>query len=473
MRQLLHLVSVIFCWFGGGDEVTLQRCPSERKRIAATGATVLVVGGLAGVSATLLAQMFLHMAIATARAVGIGWGIAIIILDRWLIMSIRRQSSWWRTLLLSVPRVALACAAGYVIAKPLVLVTFRQEVSAQAATDRNQQFLAAKAKIDARYAPEITTLTGQQNNLQTNLATVSSDGALATDPLYQADVKAATTLERQATAAEAAALCEFDGTCGSRHIGDGPVYRAKEAQARALAAQAASAQATASARGRADAAAQANADQTSHGYEKRQLSVILGRLSLLRAQRASQEAAARKAYSAPIGLADRLTALSELDHSNSSVGDWNLVLTILLLLVDASPALGKAMLSIGPPTLYERVQNEEERATHAAARAHGRAFVKAERIAAQESVDQARLHRSLWQQVLNDLVAKVVAIQRQVTEQVITTWAETERRRARFSMHRYEGDAAGHSAADTGEHGPTTASRRRGRHWRSQRRRPR
>ena len=473
MRQLLHLVSVIFCWLGGGDEATLQRCPSERKRFAATGATVLTVGVLAGVSATLTAHMFLHMVIATARAVGIGWGIAIMILDRWLILSIRRQTSWWRTLLLSVPRVALACAAGYVIAKPLVLVTFRQEVSAQAATDRSQQFLAAKAKIDARYAPEIATLTDQQNTLETKLATVSSDGALATDPLYQADVKAAATLQREANAAAAAALCEFDGTCGSRHIGDGPVYAAKEAYARTLAAKAASAQATAAARGRADAAAQASANRSSHGYERQQLSVVLGRLSSLRAQRASQEAAARKAYNAPIGLADRLAALSELDHSNSSVGDWNLVLTILLLLVDASPALGKAMLSIGPPTLYERVQNEEESATHAAARAHGRAFVKAEKIAAQEAVDQAKLHRSLWQQALNDLVAKLVAIQREVTEQVIATWGETERRRARFSMRPDEGEAAGYSAPDAGQHGSTTASRRRGGHWRSQRRRPR
>jgi hypothetical protein len=41
------------------------------------------------------------------------------------------------------------------------------------------------------------------------------------------------------------------------------------------------------------------------------------------------------------------------------------------------PALGDAMVSIGPPTLYERQQDEEEKAAHPAAQARAKAYVKA------------------------------------------------------------------------------------------------
>ncbi len=109
----------MFLWLGCADESILDRCPrAERMRAAATGATVLVVAVLAALSAIVTAHQFLHVAVPGAVLLGAGWGTSIMALDRWLILSIRRQPTGWRTLALALPRVAVAVVAGLVIAKP-------------------------------------------------------------------------------------------------------------------------------------------------------------------------------------------------------------------------------------------------------------------------------------------------------------------------------------------------------------------
>src|ERR1700756_5302235 len=99
-------------WLGCADEAILAHCPTESMRFAATGATVLTTCALATVSATLTVNQFLHVALLGAVAVGVGWGAAIMALDRWLILSIRRQTNALATLALAVPRVLLAIVAG-------------------------------------------------------------------------------------------------------------------------------------------------------------------------------------------------------------------------------------------------------------------------------------------------------------------------------------------------------------------------
>jgi hypothetical protein len=470
-------MSRVFRWLGGADESILERCPTERMRFAATGGTVLMVGMLATVSATLTGHLFLHMPIVPAVILGIGWGCAIVTLDRWLILTIRRQATPIGTLALAVPRVALAVVAGLVIAKPVVLITFRNEIAAQATSDRRQEYLNAKQKIDQRYAPELTALTTQENTLVGEIGTIDLAGALKADPVYQADLARAATLQREAAAAATSAAAELDGTGGSRHVGAGPIYAAKQAQARQLAAQASAAQQAASETATADQTKQSSASAQSHHYERTQLAQALARQQTLRSERAREEGTILAAYRKPIGLADRLAALSELVHSNSSIGDWDLVLTLLVLLVDACPALGKAMVSIGPPTLYERQQDEEEKASHAAAQARAAAYGKAETIAANEIVDQATLHRSLWQAELNELVPKVIAIQRAVTEQAIEEWANQERQALKERVHAAHAargtpgepphSARAHAASDRA----TAAERRNRMPWRRNRKR--
>jgi hypothetical protein len=398
-------------------------------RFTATGAVVLTVGCLAFASAALTAHQFLHLSTAVAMAVGICWGLAMVTLDRWLLLTIRRQPHVLATLALALPRVAVAVVAGLVIAVSVVLVAFKNEVYARATYDWRQAMLTALQNVDNKYRPQITSLIAQENNLEQRIATVGAGGAVGNDALYLADSARAARLSTEARAAAAVAQCELDGTCGSGHVGAGPVYTRKELYAEQLQHEAAAAQAGATARAKTIAAEQTAATGQAHGYERSQLAHVRDRLNQVEAKRSHDERTVRRAYAQPIGLADRLDALAELQQVHPSIQHWSELLTILILLLDSAPAVGKALVSIGPQTPYERVHSQQERVAAAAAKADRKARIKAAKIAAQEPVDQAELHRKLWLKELPELLAKVIRTQREATERHIDVWAENTHRR--------------------------------------------
>ena len=455
----------VFLWLGCADRSILERCPgAERMRASATGATVLVVAILAALSAIVTAYQFLHVPVPGAVLLGAGWGAAIMALDRWLILSIRRQPTAWRTLTLALPRVAVAVVAGLVIAKPVMLVMFRSEINARAVYDRRIALLSATQGIEAKYSPQINTLTAQRDALESELTTVDPGALLQSDPIYQADTQRTRSLQTDAQKAESDAMCELDGTCGSRHVGAGPIYATKEAEARSLAAQAANAQQAATARASVLEAQQKAAATEAHGDERAQLVQILQRLAVLRGEQARDEAAVRTKFVAPIGLSDRLDAMSEIINEHPSTGRFELLLTLLITFLDSAPAVGKAMLLLGPPTPYEQQQEKEEETLLRAAEVHADAYLEAEATAAGETVTQAKIHAELWEKQLRELVPKIVAVQREVTEQVIADWAQD----AREEMRRLSRVARAAARADDEERRAAQShrSRQRRRAWR-------
>jgi len=417
-------------WLGCADEAILAHCPTESMRCSATGATVLTTSALATVSATLTVNQFLHVALIGAVIVGIGWGAAIMALDRWLILSIRRQSNAAATLALALPRVLLAIVAGLVIAEPLVLIAFRSEVNAQATADTEHAYLLQKQHLDQQYSA-IGTLTSQANSIEQQLTTVDAGSVLLTDPEYRLASQQAQSLQSRAQAADQQALCELDGSCGTHHVGSGPVYGAKQAQANQLKQQAAAAQAKLAILRQSLVAQQAARQSQGDPYLRSQLAQIIQRRAQLEAQRAQDESTLRAAYRQPIGLAERLDALSEVSNQHPSVGAASLLISLLILLLDSAPALGKAFISIGRPTLYEQVQTEEEQSALDHARSRRQALAEAQAHEAAAIVDEAEIHRRLWKQALKHLVGQMVQTQRHVAEGYIDRWAQ----HARAGMH--------------------------------------
>jgi hypothetical protein len=125
-------------------------------------------------------------------------------------------------------------------------------------------------------------------------------------------------------------------------------------------------------------------------------------------------------YRQPLGLADRLDALSEVSHQHPSVG----AASLLILLLDSAPAVGKAFMSIGKPTLYEQLQDNEETAMLDRARARCRADMAAQEHEAATIVDEAEIQPKLWKQALEDLVGAMVETQRDVPHRYIEQWAD-------------------------------------------------
>src|SRR6478672_126467 len=99
-------------WLSGADPDVLRHCERERGKMMAMGGTVATTSVLATIAATFTVHQFLHAPLLVALILGIGWGLAIMNLDRWLLMSIRRQDTPGKTILMAAPRIVLALLIG-------------------------------------------------------------------------------------------------------------------------------------------------------------------------------------------------------------------------------------------------------------------------------------------------------------------------------------------------------------------------
>jgi hypothetical protein len=411
----------LFLWLAGTDEDVLAKCPSERRKMAATGAMVATTGCLAAVAATFTIYRFMRTSLIVGLIAGLAWGVAILTLDRWLVMSIRRQPTRRATLLLALPRVALAVVAGLVIATPIVLKAFEREVTTQAGEDKRQAFLAGKHRLDLKYA-EISSLENDSSRLVHKIANVETGTALERNPAYQGAAEETQRLRSEAQAARSGALCELDGSCGTHHVGEGAAYRRKAARAASLESQAARAAAgSTELRRRLLGEESAKSAEAAHS-EHRELGEVETRLHRLREERGNEEAVLRHEYRRPIGLADRLDALSVLSRSHPSVANWSRFVTLLILFFDTAPALGKAFMAMGEPTLYERELERYETTVSKKGELTAAAELEAHSMEARIAVDEAELKRDLWKQEMQGIVSKKVAVEAEMARLYISEW---------------------------------------------------
>jgi hypothetical protein len=377
------------------DESALESCPpSERKRLKALGAIVVAIACISGTSGTFLVHEFLHAPLIVALPLGAGWGAIVLTLDRWMIASIRRQRSLGMTVSLALSRVLLAVALGLVTAPPILLRIFQAETVALGTQEKQTALLGGKHKLAARFTT-IPQLEAKSADLEQQVGNGNSEAGLADNATYGEATKKAAQLRSEATAATARALCEADGTCGTHRAGNGPDYRLKEHVAQRVTAEAQAAEAQAAQLRATLLREQATSAGERQARAHKELASVEGLLRTQRRERAQQESILQHAYSQPLGLADRLDALSNLAASHASVGWWNWVLAIIIVLLDTSPALGKLVMILGEPTPYEFQVGQEERLHREASEV----FLDAERrkthIDAESDVEYAERVRRL------------------------------------------------------------------------------
>jgi len=450
MRLFLYLV--------GADEDVLERCPGERAKMAATGAVVATTGCLAAVAATFTVYQFMRTSLPVGLLAGGAWGLAIVTLDRWLIMSIRRQPKKRATFVFALPRIALAIVAGLVMATPIVLKVFEREVTTQAGEDKRQAYLEGKRHLDSKYS-EIKQLESTSAGLVKAIATDEAGTALEQNPAYRGAAKEASKLRSEANAARASALCELDGGCGTGKVGDGPVYQRKKAYAAELEGRAAKAAAAQAGLRRRLLGEESQRSAEAGSSERQQLNQTEARLRLLRDEREEEENSLRHEYSRPIGLADRLDALSALSRSHPSVANWSRLVTLLLLFFDTAPALGKTFMAMGEPTLYERELEGHERAISQKGEQSRTAELDAHSLEAGIAVDEARLKRELWQREMQGIVSRKVAVESEMASLYISEWERHVREQTKDWIERAFRRHPAASQASEGGSGPGAAPR--------------
>ena len=196
-------------WLSGADAEVLARFPGDRARYATLGSVLLVTGALATVSMWFALHSALDVSALAAIPFALAWGLAIITIDRMLVVSMqtskgsvvqpanpappnspaqpnnpaqagntaqqnnpapaeKRKRRRGNVLWLALPRVALALLLGVVISTPIVLRIFQSEINTQISIikDNNevsflnsQQHSAIQARINTRQAT-VTNLEG-------------------------------------------------------------------------------------------------------------------------------------------------------------------------------------------------------------------------------------------------------------------------------------------------------------------------
>src|SRR5689334_4843875 len=98
----------------GANRDVLRDARKERIKQIAMGAVLVSTAAIAAVSASYALYMALHLWVPFAVLGGLAWGLVILNLDRWLVVSTPRLKTKLGTLAMALPRVLLAILIGAV-----------------------------------------------------------------------------------------------------------------------------------------------------------------------------------------------------------------------------------------------------------------------------------------------------------------------------------------------------------------------
>jgi hypothetical protein len=332
---------------------------------------LLTTAGLAVVSMTFALHDGVKAPLAVAVILGLLWGVVILNLDRFLVLSMGSTRDRKRLALITLPRLALAVVLALVISTPLVLRIFSSDIK--------QQLFIMQEK-ESRSEAALEARSGEQQQASRVEAQINTDEGILnghlpqsiTSPQLQSAQAQVSKLQKQASSdyqaevtAREAWQCELTGqNCegSSGKVGNGPRAQAKyseyeqdlknynSVESQLTAAQAAEKSAQHSFSGDLSSRVQqvkASARKALPGLQKEYSSLESG----LQATAAN----GRKVNDANTGLLAQLQALSNASAASPSLEAARLSVLALFFLIEILPVTVKFLLNIGPPSAYEVV----------------------------------------------------------------------------------------------------------------------
>jgi hypothetical protein len=352
----------LLIWLSGASPQILKRCPTERAKYVGIGAAIFVTAMIAGVSMAFALRTELIAPLIIAFPLAIAWGLAIMSLDRWLVVSLPRQENPWGYLVLAIPRLLLGLLIGFVISTPLILQIFRPEINNQIAVIQTQ-------RADSYFAQlAMNPLTRKINADRAAVAaldnTISTGGGPIKNPYRDPTVKSLVQ-QRNIAASQASFAfgqwqCQLYGLpARSCKAGNGQLAAASHA--RYLNAIALLNQDNAKIRSVTQQILSADSTARATAALAARVPLLAAKLALkldISEQRnliASFDAAnARDA-----GLLLRIQALDDFSKS-STLNVVRLLLFALFTVVELLPIMVKVLLNVAPENTYEKMLALEE-----------------------------------------------------------------------------------------------------------------
>ncbi len=360
---------------GGADGPILDRVPGETPRFVQM---FFVLAGTALVSA--ISMMFalltgVQVAVWIAVPLAIVWALIIFNLDRFLTSTMGSTRKVWRLIALALPRVAMAALIGFIVAEPVVLQVFHNDISREVAATNIVQAQEDQAALES--GPEKTALDAASDRLaalQNQAATgivagTSTDSATQSAAQSRVDALTAQLAEQQTVIDQARALyqCELTGegageVAGCTGVtGEGASSDAAEAQLAAaqqtydgLAEQLRAANEELAAAGEAASDATSTSEAQNRTAAEDQLPAAQAAYDqALTAYNARADAVAQGNAGAT-GLLSQITGLNSLAEKEPAIGWAHWLIAALFFMIELLPVLVKVLTSFGDPSVYER-----------------------------------------------------------------------------------------------------------------------
>lgn len=389
---------------GGADNDVLDEVPEEVPRFVQM---FLVLGGTALVSA--LSMMFalmtgVRVSILLAIPLAIVWGLIIFNLDRFLTSTMRSTKNVFRLLGLALPRVIMAALIGIVVAEPLVLQVFQNDIVREVNSTNVTQALTdqdaitggpEKQALDAASA-QVAALENQAaTGIVTGTSSTSAESAAAqqtVDQLTQQLAAQQTVIDQ----ARAVYQCELTGQgagtvpgctglAGSGASSDAAQAQLAQAQSAydSLSTQLQQAQSTLAAANTAGAEAAASTSEANKQQAEDQLPAARTQYeSALAAYNARSESVA-DGNAGAVGLLSQITALERLSDREPVLRWAHYLIAALFFMIELLPVIVKVLTSFGGPSLYEKA--EKMRGQIALDRVSARTYRKRADIIADEA----------------------------------------------------------------------------------------
>lgn len=416
----------------------LTQLPGAVPKQAAMGAVLLTTAAFAAISAGYAMAI---TGIATgifAVLAGLVWGLAILNLDRMLVIGLAKETGLGRNLALAAPRVILAVILGVVISTPLMLKIFDSEIEAQ----MNRNIIAAQEDLRASLnnstiKQDLDADIEELNRLRT-LINNGPTADVSQNPEVMLAQQAIDDLESRAEPQKAeydqlraAAVAEEEGSAGTMVRGCAALCIEKrrladEAESRwqatlgqvqdketELAAIISNVQVNAL-----DSSERAIADAQT------QVPGLQAQVDQLTEQVNSAQSTGRVLEQANAGIIARLKALSDVSAGDSTAGSARWAVAALFMAMELLPVIFKVISNLGTRTKYDEVvdeyeNSESERATQSISLGNTKASMRRE---SDLEADKDRIQKQ--KELILKINASVAEHQHDVVEEALARWSE-------------------------------------------------
>jgi len=384
---------------------------------------------MAGVSMAFALHSALKISLAAAIPFAVAWGLAIMSLDRWLVVSLVRQQNKLNYLLLALPRVALGILFGLIISTPFTLQIFQPEI--------NQQItLIQKQRADNFYKnlatdPLTKKIKADQLKVDNDEAIIRSNGGTGPNPANDPTVISLTQQLNQAVSKENFDYnkwhCELYGFPGHCVVGNGPAANADQ-QAYLADAQAVSIDRSAIAAQEQQIAANTKASAANNlANAQRDLRPDKAKLAADQAEQTQLENAFDGTNASNAGLLLRLQALDQVAASSGTLQAARWLLFLFFTVIECLPILVKVLLNLGPENSYEKAATQAERASLRLAEQETlRQYREAMLVSDALSDESERLHADWQRTVLPEIVHDTTAARERVARARLARWERRE-----------------------------------------------